>query len=104
MYDLYLDILFMRARQRELAQEVANQALVRQARRDTRRRRGHMLWAIRDRLRVLGLWFRARQGPQSPQRRVIPVPASDSQQEVAPKSAAATQESRANDVLRPNGP
>jgi hypothetical protein len=94
MYDLYLDILYMRARQRELAQEVANQALLRQARRDTRRRRGHVLLAIRDRLRALGLWFGARQAPQSHDLDVIPVHAADTQHGVAPKSAAATQQSR----------
>jgi hypothetical protein len=94
MYDLYLDILFMRARQRELAQEVANQALLRQTRRDTGRGRRHIWLAIRDRLGALGLWFGARRGPQSRHLDVIPVRASDTLHGVAPKSAVATQESR----------
>lgn len=60
MYDLYLDILFMRARQHELAQEVAIQALLRQVHPATLWRHGHIGLAIRDRLRALALRFGAR--------------------------------------------
>jgi hypothetical protein len=94
MYDLYLDILFMRARQRELAQEVANQALLRQAHRATRRRSTHILLTIRDRLRILGLWFGARRAPPSRPRDGIPACVSDTLHGVAPKNSAPTQGSR----------
>jgi hypothetical protein len=97
MYDLYLDILFIRTRQQELALEVAIQALLRQARHDTHSRRGHMLLAMRDCLRALGLSFGARHTPSSHHLDVIPVHASDTQHGVAPQSAAATQESSARE-------
>jgi hypothetical protein len=93
MYDLYLDVLFMRVRQHELSEERALQALRRQAQPDTPRRQSHVLLAIRDHLTVLGPRLHAAQKPRTHQRHGISMHAPHAQQVEALGNAVAMQES-----------
>jgi hypothetical protein len=68
MADLHPDVLWalMRERQRDLENELAIRARLRQARPTTAWRCRHALLAVRDCLRALGLRLQARQKPRLP--------------------------------------